>query len=247
MPAVHATPSAAQSLARFVLAQMQTSAGPSAQETTSAGEVTADYRRLQLPSAQLILRIRSSLPGAAQQLFGLTLLLADERGPRALVSAQLTRAEIDGPRSLGSLSVLVARPRSQRRLSETESAQLAETVEALSASAPVPVPEQPLSEEAKDELRRRAQSWLSVRNRLLSASEAATPQLIGRASAYLRVDPTALDELRDFLGRASTSTKARAEINLALDEGKEVGPVYLEEVALTADLRVGLNRVQALT
>jgi len=36
------------------------------------------------------------------------------------------------------------------------------------------------------------------------------------------------------------------EINLALDKGKEIVPVYLEDVELTPDLMVGLTRVQAL-
>ncbi len=36
------------------------------------------------------------------------------------------------------------------------------------------------------------------------------------------------------------------EINLALDKGKEIIPVYLEDVELTPDLMVGLTRVQAL-
>ena len=36
------------------------------------------------------------------------------------------------------------------------------------------------------------------------------------------------------------------EINLALDEDMEVLPVYLGDVELTAGLRVGLSRVQAL-
>ncbi len=51
-----------------------------------------------------------------------------------------------------------------------------------------------------------------------------------------------------FISRGSLSSEhCNREINLALDEGKAVVPVYLEDVALTADLKVGLNRVQALT
>ena len=42
------------------------------------------------------------------------------------------------------------------------------------------------------------------------------------------------------------SDHCNREINLALDEGKDVIPVYLEDVELTSDLKVGLNRVQAL-
>ena len=42
------------------------------------------------------------------------------------------------------------------------------------------------------------------------------------------------------------SDHCNREINLALDEGKDVVPVYLEDVELTTDLKVGLNRVQAL-
>ena len=42
------------------------------------------------------------------------------------------------------------------------------------------------------------------------------------------------------------SDHCNREINLALDENKAVVPVYLENVTLTPDLKVGLNRVQAL-
>ncbi len=42
------------------------------------------------------------------------------------------------------------------------------------------------------------------------------------------------------------SDHCNREINLALDEGKRVVPVYLEPTELTPDLKVGLNRVQAL-
>jgi len=50
-----------------------------------------------------------------------------------------------------------------------------------------------------------------------------------------------------FISRHSiVSEHCNREINLALDEGKQVIPVYLEQVELTPDLKVGLNRVQAL-
>ena len=42
------------------------------------------------------------------------------------------------------------------------------------------------------------------------------------------------------------SDHCNREINLALDEGKTVIPIYLEDVELTADLKIGLSRVQAL-
>jgi TolB-like protein/Flp pilus assembly protein TadD len=46
--------------------------------------------------------------------------------------------------------------------------------------------------------------------------------------------------------RSLESDHCNREINLALDEGKDVVPIYLEDVELTSDLKVGLNRVQAL-
>ena len=46
--------------------------------------------------------------------------------------------------------------------------------------------------------------------------------------------------------RSLKSDHCNREINLALDEGKDVVPVYLEAIELTSDLKVGLNRVQAL-
>lgn len=42
------------------------------------------------------------------------------------------------------------------------------------------------------------------------------------------------------------SDHCNREINLALDEEKEIIPIYLAEVELTPDLKVGLNRLQAL-
>lgn len=47
-------------------------------------------------------------------------------------------------------------------------------------------------------------------------------------------------------GRSLASNHCNREINLALDEGKHIIPVYLEKVDLTSDLKVGLSRVQAL-
>jgi len=46
--------------------------------------------------------------------------------------------------------------------------------------------------------------------------------------------------------RSLESDHCNREINLALDEGKDIVPIYLEDVELTSDLKVGLNRVQAL-
>ncbi len=43
-----------------------------------------------------------------------------------------------------------------------------------------------------------------------------------------------------------TSDHCSREINYALDQARHILPVYLEEVDLTADLRVGLGRVQAI-
>ncbi len=42
------------------------------------------------------------------------------------------------------------------------------------------------------------------------------------------------------------SNHCNNEINLAIDEGLTIIPVYLEEIELTPDLKVGLNRIQAL-
>jgi hypothetical protein len=47
-------------------------------------------------------------------------------------------------------------------------------------------------------------------------------------------------------GSSLRSDHCNREINLALDEGIAIVPVYLKDVALTTDLRVGLSRVQAL-
>ncbi len=50
-----------------------------------------------------------------------------------------------------------------------------------------------------------------------------------------------------YISRHSlASDHCNREINLALDEGKDIVPIYLEDVQLTSDLKVGLSRVQAL-
>ena len=55
------------------------------------------------------------------------------------------------------------------------------------------------------------------------------------------------DSVLFYLSSASlVSDHCNREINLALDEAKTVIPVYLDEVELTADLKIGLSRVQAL-
>lgn len=46
--------------------------------------------------------------------------------------------------------------------------------------------------------------------------------------------------------RSLESDHCNREINLALDEGLDVIPIYLESVDLTSDLKVGLTRLQAL-
>ena len=46
--------------------------------------------------------------------------------------------------------------------------------------------------------------------------------------------------------RSLKSDHCNREINLALDEGKAIVPVYLDDIELTTDLKVGLNRVHAL-
>jgi TolB-like protein/thioredoxin-like negative regulator of GroEL len=46
--------------------------------------------------------------------------------------------------------------------------------------------------------------------------------------------------------RSLESHHCNREINLALDEAKDIIPIYLEKVELTSDLKVGLSRVQAL-
>ncbi len=47
-------------------------------------------------------------------------------------------------------------------------------------------------------------------------------------------------------GRSLGSDHCNREINLALDEGKHIVPIYLDDSELTSDLKIGLNRVQAL-
>ncbi len=50
-----------------------------------------------------------------------------------------------------------------------------------------------------------------------------------------------------YISKASLrSEHCNREINLALDERKKIIPIYLENVELTSDLKVGLSRVQAL-
>ncbi|MDC0069625.1 toll/interleukin-1 receptor domain-containing protein, partial [Gammaproteobacteria bacterium] len=88
-------------------------------------------------------------------------------------------------------------------------------------------------------------AWLNEQNINIWYDEGISAGKIWRAEIA-----RALEKANKFLfyisARSLDSDHCNREINFALDEGLDVIPIYLEEVDLTPDLRMGLNRVQAL-
>jgi adenylate cyclase len=88
-------------------------------------------------------------------------------------------------------------------------------------------------------------AWLKDQGVNLWYDEGISAGQIWRAEIARALDG-ATQVLYYVSSAALGSDHCNREINYALDKGFEVLPVYLEEVALTPDLEIGLSRVQAL-
>ena len=88
-------------------------------------------------------------------------------------------------------------------------------------------------------------AWLNEQGVNIWYDEGISAGQIWRAEIARALDG-ATQVLYYVSSAALVSDHCNREINYALDKGFEVLPVYLEEVALTPDLEIGLSRVQAL-
>jgi TolB-like protein/tetratricopeptide (TPR) repeat protein len=87
--------------------------------------------------------------------------------------------------------------------------------------------------------------WLQERGINLWYDEGISAGRVWRAEIAQAIDACSI--VLYYVSKSSLdSAHCNREINLALDQDKTILPVYLEDVELTDDLRVGLSRVQAL-
>lgn len=213
-------PAEATSLLRFLIAELQTAAPGVVvrQEQTPAGVLEAGYAQSGLPWLQLGIRVRRSPASSVAQVRAGAVFSSDYAGVQRLVSVQRTHATFVAGDNVASSSVLLARRVALTDLADADTARLREQIERLSASPPVSLAEQPLSKEQKDAMRREAESWDSVKTRLLSAGDRADPALLGRAAAYLIEDEAFVRELLEFVRKPSTPRTAVIAMLEALGE-----------------------------
>lgn len=148
----------------------------------------------ELGAAQLDAQHRERESGVPERVLNAALLRADEHGAVLVGAAQIVHVALDPKDVLMSIGAVVLWRRATTTLPDAEVLRLRETIAALSRSSPIPLIEQPLSRE--DAMRRDAESWASVRARLLAAGADANPTLSSRAAAYLAVDDALVTELR---------------------------------------------------
>ncbi len=87
--------------------------------------------------------------------------------------------------------------------------------------------------------------WLQDRGVHLWYDEGISAGRVWRGEIAQAIDACA-SVLFYVSGASLGSPHCNREINLALEQDKTILPVYLEDVALTDDLRLGLSRVHAL-
>lgn len=211
-------PSEAASLSRFLLAQLQMPTIAVAQEQTPAGTLQAHYYDIEQPWLRVGLRARSALERAPQPVYGVAAFVSDDLGVVGIVSGEGTRTEIGVHEKVESVSYLVARRTSTTTLSDVAVGELREQIERLSAAPPLTLQEQGLSADEKDAMRRDAESWDSVKVRLLSAGETADAILLARAAAHLIADESLAGELLSLASHSMTSSTAVSAMFLALGD-----------------------------
>jgi hypothetical protein len=213
-------PGEAQSLTRFLIAQLQTPTPGivATQEQAPVGAVQARYYHFDFPAFRVSVRARRSPQQASDIVRGATLFIADELGPVVVGSGQITRVNVNAGDDVVSVTLLSALRGSATAIPDSASPQLRAQIEALSAVAPVPLQDQPLTKQDRDAMRRDAESWESVRARLVSAGEDADPTLVARAAAHLAADGSLVNELQALTVDPSTPRAATAAMYTALGD-----------------------------
>ncbi|KIG13484.1 hypothetical protein DB30_07996 [Enhygromyxa salina] len=212
-------PAEAQSLTRFLIAQLQTPTPgiTASQEQTPTGTVDARYHHFDLQLARFSVRTRRS-PARAPDLRGATIFIADERGPVVVGSGQITWANLNAGDNVGSITLSSAVRGSATPIPDSASSTLRAQIETLSTAPPVPLRDQPLSKHERDAIRRETESWESVRARLLSAGADMDPTIVDRAAAHMAADETLVGELRALATDPSTPQTAVVAMYAALGD-----------------------------
>jgi hypothetical protein len=245
-------PTETQSLARFLVAELSTPASEIEvrEEQTPVGLLQARYYAIEGMARSVGLRVRHSSANVPTRAFAAALFTADEQGMVMIGAEEFIRTSLDQQNELTSISLVFVRRQSMTVLPDSEMPQLRATIEALSVSPPVPLIELPRSEQEKDAMRRDAETWASVRARLLVVSK-AEPTLVSRAAAHLAADDTLVEELRRLAIKPDTPPTAMAAMYLALGE---CGTIACQDALLAAlerddedraEVLAGLTRVSA--
>jgi hypothetical protein len=210
-------PTETQSLARFLVAELSTPASDIEvrEEQTPVGLLQARYFAIEGMARSVGLRIRHASADVPTRAFAAALFAADEQGMVMIGAGEFTRTSLDQQNELASTSLVFIRRQSTTVLPDSEATQLRARIEVLSVSPPIPLIELPRSEQEKDAMRRDAESWESVRARLLVVSK-AEPTLVSRAAAHLAADDTLVDDLRRLALEPDTPPTAMAAMYLAL-------------------------------
>jgi hypothetical protein len=245
-------PSEAQSLTRFLAAELSTPASDIEvrEEETPVGSLQARYYAIEGMARSVGLRVRHASADVPTRAIAVALFTADEQGIVMIGAGQFIRTSLDQQNELASTSLVFVRRRSTTVLPDSEAPQLRARIEALSVSPPIPLIELPRSEREKDAMRRDAETWESVRARLLLASK-AEPTLVSRAAAHLGADDNLVDDLRRLAVEPGTPPAAIAAIYLVLGE---CGTPACQDALLDAlllddgvrpEVLAGLTRVSA--
>ncbi|WP_146157512.1 hypothetical protein [Enhygromyxa salina] len=236
-------PSESQSLVRFLVAQLQVTTADvePAEEQAPLGPLLARYYTLSHFVLRAVLRVRCSVSGVHVR--DATLFLADQLGSIVVGSGQLVLAEVGERDDIASVSVAVARRRSVAVLPASALPQLRAEIEALSLTPPLPLLELPISEADKIAMRRDAESWASIRARLLVVGDVVDPQLVSRAAAHLMNDEALVFELRQLAHDPATSKSAAGAMSIALGE---CGTQACQDALVVMLAREGQVRVDVL-
>lgn len=244
-------PSQAKNLARFLVAELASPEprGDVREEQTPAGVLAARYASFAGPRVSLGLRVRSSAPDDATHSLGTALLLADNRGPVTIVSTAFTHTSLSQHDQLDSVGAMLLVRESVSTIADSELSLLRERVKVLSQSLPISLIEEPLTDEQKDAMRRDAETWDSVRARLLATDARPEPTLLHRAAAHLVDDDALADELLSLATAPYTTDLASATMYLVLGECGTVAcqAALLEalerDVGARSEVLAGLTRV----
>lgn len=211
-------PPEVERLTRFVLGELQTPAAEleTALEETPAGTLDARQHRFSGLGLNGTVRLRT---GASVLASGGSVCLGDGFGAIALASGLVTESALLGEDHLVSGNFMLAVRDSATPVDdEVKLADLREQIEALSVYQPAAMVEPAQTDEQRAALRRAAESWKSVKNRLVSVAADVDPVLVSRAAAHLSADDALARELQELACTPSTTKAAATAMHAALGD-----------------------------